>query len=81
MQEVSSEITFQLPKEESDQFKSFFQEFDKSLDSLGIKSYGIGVTTLEEVFLRIGHGDGQVAGVTSSAEKGQNLETTMQATE
>jgi len=24
---------------------------------LGIRSYGVGITTLEEVFLRIGHGD------------------------
>jgi hypothetical protein len=25
-------------------------------DSLGIRSYGISITTLEEVFLRVGHG-------------------------
>lgn len=57
MQEVSSEISYQLPKEESDNFKSFFAEFDENLDALGIRSYGVGVTTLEEVFLRIGHGE------------------------
>jgi len=27
------------------------------LDDLGIRSYGVGITTLEEVFLKIGHGD------------------------
>jgi len=27
------------------------------LDNLGIRSYGVGITTLEEVFLKIGHGD------------------------
>jgi hypothetical protein len=27
------------------------------LDSLGVDSYGVGITTLEEVFLRIGHGE------------------------
>jgi len=27
------------------------------MDSLGIESYGISVTTLEEVFLKVGHGD------------------------
>ena len=32
------------------------EEFDKNLDNLGLSSYGISVTTLEEVFLRVGHG-------------------------
>ena len=27
------------------------------MDSLNIRSYGVGITTLEEVFLKIGHGD------------------------
>ena len=26
------------------------------MDNLGIRSYGVGITTLEEVFLKIGHG-------------------------
>mmetsp|Transcript_270 Transcript_270/g.475 ORF Transcript_270/g.475 Transcript_270/m.475 type:complete len:855 (-) Transcript_270:2340-4904(-) len=57
MQEVSSEISFQLPKESSALFKDFFLQFDNNLDSLGIRSYGVGITTLEEVFLKIGHGE------------------------
>ena len=57
MQEVSSEISYQLPKEEADNFKKFFAEFDNNLESLNIRSYGVGVTTLEEVFLKIGHGE------------------------
>lgn len=31
--------------------------FDQDLEKLDIRSYGISVTTLEEVFLRVGHGD------------------------
>jgi len=57
MQEVSSEIAYQLPTSSAPQFKQFFADFDKNLDNLGIRSYGVGITTLEEVFLRIGHGD------------------------
>lgn len=57
MQEVSREITYQLPASCSGLFKNFFAEFDENLDSLGIDSYGVGITTLEEVFLRIGHGE------------------------
>jgi ATP-binding cassette subfamily A (ABC1) protein 3 len=57
MQEVSSEITYQLPTSSSGQFKNFFSQFDDNLDALGIRSYGVGITTLEEVFLKIGHGE------------------------
>jgi ATP-binding cassette subfamily A (ABC1) protein 3 len=57
LSEVSSEITYQIPTALSVKFKDFFSSFDNSLDSLDIRSYGISVTTLEEVFLRVGHGD------------------------
>ena len=32
-------------------FQEFFEEFDKELDRLDIMSYGISMTTLEEVFI------------------------------
>jgi len=38
-------------------FKNFFDDFDKNLEKLGVRSYGVGITTLEEVFLKIGHGE------------------------
>jgi ATP-binding cassette subfamily A (ABC1) protein 3 len=56
LQEVSSEVQYQLPTSSSGQFKEFFKLFDQNLDVLGINSYGVGITTLEEVFLQIGHG-------------------------
>lgn len=73
LQEVSSEITYQLPSSSSKQFKDFFQEFDQSLAQLGIRSYGVGITTLEEVFLKIGHGESIED--TGLAPKGNHLET------
>ena len=54
MSEVSSELTFQIPLKLSNKFKDFFERFDIDLEYLGIRSYGISVTTLEEVFLRVG---------------------------
>lgn len=54
LSEVSSELSFLIPLGLSHKFKDFFSEFDKALDDLEIKSYGISVTTLEEVFLRVG---------------------------
>lgn len=53
---MSSEVTYQIPKAYSHMFQDFFTKFDQELDSLDIQSYGISVTTLEEVFLRVGHG-------------------------
>lgn len=54
LSEVSSEMIFQLPQSASAVFKDFFEELDESLENLRVKSYGVGVTTLEEVFLKVG---------------------------
>lgn len=54
MQEVSSEILYQLPIESSKHFQQFFDIMDNNLQKLGIRTYGVGITSLEEVFLKIG---------------------------
>lgn len=50
-------MTFQLPNEANNLFKSFFAKLDENIEQLGISSYGVGITTLEEVFLKIGKHD------------------------
>lgn len=50
---VGAEIAFQLPLESSSSFPSLFNELDDKLTSLKIAQYGISVTTLEEVFLKV----------------------------
>lgn len=57
LSEVSSEITFQIPTSLSHKFKDFFNQFDRDLPQLDIRSYGVSVTTLEEVFLKVAEGD------------------------
>jgi len=47
------EITYQLPTVLVPRFPTFFSELDQNCGKLGIKSYGIQMTTLEEVFLKI----------------------------
>jgi len=32
-------------------FKDFFPDFERKMDSLGVSSYGLSMSTLEEVFL------------------------------
>lgn len=57
LSDVSAEISFQLPLTAVSKFKNLFENLDKSLKDLGILSYGISITTLEEVFLKIAEGD------------------------
>ncbi|XP_050384664.1 ABC transporter A family member 1 isoform X2 [Argentina anserina] len=65
--EVGTEISFKLPLASSSSFESMFREIESCMrssklnvgtssvekDYIGIESYGISVTTLEEVFLRV----------------------------
>ena len=53
--EIQGEMTVQIPREYTYLFKDFFTDFDDDLAHLEIQSYGIAVTTLEQVFLEIGH--------------------------
>ncbi|RLN50687.1 hypothetical protein BBJ28_00003089 [Nothophytophthora sp. Chile5] len=48
-----SELVFQLPTGSSEAFPAMLERFDAEMRDLGVLQYGISVTTLEEVFLRI----------------------------
>ncbi|OWZ10303.1 ABC transporter [Phytophthora megakarya] len=50
---VGSEIAFQLPLHSSSSFATMFAEMDRQLKTLGLLSYGVSVTTLEEVFIKV----------------------------
>jgi ATP-binding cassette, subfamily A (ABC1), member 3 len=50
-------MTIQIPIEYASMFADFFKKFDEDLESLKIISYGISISTLEEVFLKVGHLD------------------------
>jgi hypothetical protein len=51
---VGAEQSFRLPFSASHQFVSMFGALDMKRDELRIAEYGISVTTLEEVFIRVG---------------------------
>ncbi|TMW69302.1 hypothetical protein Poli38472_001458 [Pythium oligandrum] len=50
-----SEVVFQLPNGSSTAFPALFDSLDRDMATLGMLKYGISVTTLEDVFLRIAH--------------------------
>ncbi|KPM09114.1 ABC transporter-like protein 14, partial [Sarcoptes scabiei] len=53
--QTTSELLFTLPKDETKSFANLFRRIDDEIgqEKLGILSYGIKLTTLEDVFLRI----------------------------
>ena len=53
-------MTIRIPLKYSSKFSEFFELFDQSLEQLGVLNYGISISTLEEVFLTIGHLDDPV---------------------
>jgi ATP-binding cassette subfamily A (ABC1) protein 3 len=54
---VGAEQSFRLPFSSSGQFSEMFRDLDLNKAALGIAEYGISVTTLEEVFLRVDRHD------------------------
>ena len=48
--EVPGEVSYVIPRDQTDNFKGFFELLDRDLDYYDIKSYGVSMTTLEEVF-------------------------------
>uniref|UniRef100_A0AAQ6AQX1 ABC transporter domain-containing protein n=1 Tax=Amphiprion ocellaris TaxID=80972 RepID=A0AAQ6AQX1_AMPOC len=51
---AGAELSYILPKESTSRFELLFAELEMNRDELGITSYGASVTTMEEVFLRVG---------------------------
>jgi len=51
---AGAEITYRLPFEQTEAFPAVFGRLDEAQHSLQINSYGVSITTLEEVFLKIG---------------------------
>ena len=50
---IGAEIEYKLPLSQSSKFQQFFAYLDANLGHLQIESYGVAVTTLEEVFLEV----------------------------
>jgi ATP-binding cassette, subfamily A (ABC1), member 3 len=67
--DISMEIKFQLPATESAKFEALFADFEKNKEMYGIQTFGISLTTLEEVFLK-------VAGIVEDGEENKSTEET-----
>ncbi|EQC42571.1 hypothetical protein SDRG_00301 [Saprolegnia diclina VS20] len=66
---VGTDVTYQLPLESAPRFPELFAALDAQRTQLGVESYGISVTTLEQVFLTVAEApstDGDDGDVTRS---------------
>ena len=50
---IAGEMAYQLPTQSSPHFADLFDTFDAHMQQWAIQSYGISVTTLEQVFLKV----------------------------
>lgn len=56
LSDIGTEIAFRFPLHAASTFLPLLVELDVNKAQYGISNYGISVTTLEEVFLKVGHG-------------------------
>jgi hypothetical protein len=46
-------MAFQLPMQDSSSFPALFNALDKQKEQLGVVNYGMSMTTMESVFLKV----------------------------
>lgn len=52
--EIGSELSYDLPAEFVDRFEKMFQVLEEEQSALKLGSFGVSLTTLEEVFMKVG---------------------------
>ncbi len=72
---AASEILYKLPFEGSGEFANVFCKLDEYKNDLKIETFGISVTTLEEVFLKIGHHETKVNLNTNNENEEEKYDT------
>ncbi|CAL1288325.1 unnamed protein product [Larinioides sclopetarius] len=58
---IGTELKYLLPHESSHLFPDLFSEVEKRKKELNISGYGASITTMEEVFIKVGHKTSQEA--------------------
>ena len=54
--DVGAELSYILPSSATGSFPQLFDKLEAEKAALGISSFGISVTTMEEVFIKVGEG-------------------------
>ena len=67
-------MAYRLPKEAAPAFPPLLRELEQRLEQLGAASYGLSVTTLEEVFLRVSESAALAAAAANGSMAGEDGE-------
>jgi ATP-binding cassette, subfamily A (ABC1), member 3 len=67
---VGAEMSYQLPLAAASNFTPMFDQLDDQVSSGGIVTYGVGITTLDDVFLLVARGETAEKPVLKSAKQG-----------
>ncbi|XP_006892762.1 PREDICTED: ATP-binding cassette sub-family A member 3-like [Elephantulus edwardii] len=71
---ITTVLSFFLPKEHMQRFVALFDDIDKNQKELGIASFGASITTMEEVFLKVNKlADPQTQDIQSPSLNGERL--------
>ena len=54
--DVGAELSYILPSSSTPSFPELFDKIEAEKAALGIVSFGVSVTTMEEVFIKVGEG-------------------------
>ena len=58
--DVGAELSFILPASSAPSFPNLFSRLDVDKAPLGIEGFGVSVTTMEEVFMKVGEDQGKL---------------------
>jgi hypothetical protein len=79
---IATELKFQLPLRASSNFVPMLQSLDQAVANGRIASYGLGFTTLEEVFILVSRGDsagGEEEAARQAIESSKRLSTSLES--
>ncbi|XFF91437.1 hypothetical protein AB1E18_017656 [Capra hircus] len=74
---VAAELSFILPKEYTNRFKDLFTEMEDRQEELGIASFGISITTMEEVFIRVSQSNNPILQTLKSEDESEDINQNM----
>jgi len=72
--DVGTELTVQLPFASSQNFEHLFSTIDDSQEELEVSSYGMTVTTMEEVFLKVAAGTDTISQQKQGVSSGRDTD-------
>lgn len=73
--ENDTEISYILPEDKNEQFKSVFEDLENKEKQLNLTSFGVSLTTLEEIFLKIGKSENFVTSTRIGSNQSSDIDS------